>query len=228
MEKGNAHYLLKEKTRWLVQNCPVRDSPSYQRLLLCYGLQRKVTFKGQQSWYTQACLCIWQHWLDNNFNIFTSYHFISKIKQHMLNSNKNSIQPIKNGVGNSEIKEIVNPQVIQDINEFISSLEQIWENLLEIALHHLLTNGSSAVNGWIQTFDQNVTVIHMTPVHQLTSCETKLHLYIKAFNFKSSLLAKKYLSINHNREWRSRLVTRRDGLQRESVVILVFVDLLFK
>ncbi len=65
----------------------------------------------------------------------------------MLNSNKNSIQPIKNGVGNSEIKEIVNPQVIQDINEFISSLEQIWENLLEIALHHLLTNGSSAVNG---------------------------------------------------------------------------------
>ncbi len=35
-------------------------------------------------------------------------------------------------------------QAIQDVDEFISSSEQIWKNL---ALYHLLTNGSSAVNG---------------------------------------------------------------------------------
>ncbi len=34
------------------------------------------------------------------------------------------------------------PQAIQDIDEFVSSSEQIWRNL---ALHHLLTSGSSAI-----------------------------------------------------------------------------------
>ncbi len=36
------------------------------------------------------------------------------------------------------------PQPIQDLDEFVSSSEQIWRNL---ALYHLLTKGSSAVNG---------------------------------------------------------------------------------
>ncbi len=36
------------------------------------------------------------------------------------------------------------PQAIEDVDEFVTSSEQIWKNL---ALHHLLTNGSSAVNG---------------------------------------------------------------------------------
>ncbi len=35
-------------------------------------------------------------------------------------------------------------QANQDIDEFVSSSKQIWRNL---ALHHLLTNESSAVNG---------------------------------------------------------------------------------
>ncbi len=40
--------------------------------------------------------------------------------------------------------KFAHPQAIQDVDEFISSSEQIWRNL---ALHHLPTNGSSAVNG---------------------------------------------------------------------------------
>ncbi len=36
------------------------------------------------------------------------------------------------------------PQDIKDVGEFVSSSEQIWINL---ALHHLTNNGSSAVNG---------------------------------------------------------------------------------
>ncbi len=35
-------------------------------------------------------------------------------------------------------------QAIQDVDEFVSSFEQIWRN---VALHRLFTNGSSAVNG---------------------------------------------------------------------------------
>ncbi len=34
-------------------------------------------------------------------------------------------------------------QAIQDVDKFVSSLEQIWRN----AWHHLLTNGSSVLNG---------------------------------------------------------------------------------
>ncbi len=33
---------------------------------------------------------------------------------------------------------------VQDVQDFVSSTEQIWRNL---AFHHFLTNGSSAVNG---------------------------------------------------------------------------------
>ncbi len=36
------------------------------------------------------------------------------------------------------------PQAIQNIDEFVSSSEQIWRN---VALHHLLIDRSSAVNG---------------------------------------------------------------------------------
>ncbi len=42
------------------------------------------------------------------------------------------------------------PRAIQD--EFVSSSEQIWRNL---AFHHLLTNGSSAVNGCRQNESPN-------------------------------------------------------------------------
>ncbi len=45
-----------------------------------------------------------------------------------------------------------NPQAIQDVDEFVSSSEQIWRN---VALHHLLTNESSAVNGCRQNESPN-------------------------------------------------------------------------
>ncbi len=44
------------------------------------------------------------------------------------------------------------PQPIQDVDEFVSSLDQIWRN---VALHHLLTDASSAVNGCRQNESQN-------------------------------------------------------------------------
>ncbi len=44
------------------------------------------------------------------------------------------------------------PQAIQVVEEFVSSSRQIWKNL---ALHHLLTNGSSAANGCRQNESQN-------------------------------------------------------------------------
>ncbi len=61
-------------------------------------------------------------------------------------------------------------QALPDVDEFVSSLKHIRKNA---ALHHLLTNGSSAVNGcrqnespnsWLKHHN-NPQVIYTTPVH---------------------------------------------------------------
>ncbi len=49
-------------------------------------------------------------------------------------------------------RKCTHPQAIQDVAKFDSSWEQIWRN---VALHHLLTNGSSAVNGCRQNGSPN-------------------------------------------------------------------------
>ncbi len=52
----------------------------------------------------------------------------------------------------------------------------------------------------VQTADENMTIIHMTPVHQLTSYELKSCVYktkIQNVNFKHYFLPK-YESIIHN------------------------------
>ncbi len=109
-------------------------------------------------------------------------------------------------LGSSEsFKEIVHPKIVIDYKMYllsgqprcrwVSSLEKFWRN---VALHNLLTNGSSAVNGCRQNEspDKNITVIHTTPVHQLTSCEVKSCVFVRTnpslrcFNFKRSVLAK--------------------------------------
>ncbi len=68
------------------------------------------------------------------------------------------------------------------VDGFVPSSEQIWRN---VAIHHLLTNGSSAVNGcrqnespnsWEKHHD-NPQLIHTTPVHQLTSCDSKSRMF---------------------------------------------------
>ncbi len=83
------------------------------------------------------------------------------------------------------------PQAVQDVDEFVSSTEQIWRS---VASHHLLTNGSSAVNGCRQNerpnswlHHNNPQVIHTTPVHQLMSCEAQRFFYCDVFNHQFGL-----------------------------------------
>ncbi len=69
-------------------------------------------------------------------------------------------------------------------NEFVSSSEQIWRT---VALHHLLTNVSYAVNGCRQneSLIKTITIIHTTPVHQLMIRvkSEKLGVYKKQINY---------------------------------------------
>ncbi len=56
---------------------------------------------------------------------------------------------------NKNLLQITHPQTIQDVDEFVSSSEQIWEN---VALCHILISVYSAVNGC----RQNNTAFHFT------------------------------------------------------------------
>ncbi len=53
---------------------------------------------------------------------------------------------------NENLLKIYSFHIIQDANEFVSSSEQIWK---KFALHHLLINVSSAVNGCRQNESPN-------------------------------------------------------------------------
>ncbi len=55
-------------------------------------------------------------------------------------------------------------QAIQDVDEFVSSCEQIWRDL---TLHPLLTNGSSAVNGCRQNESPNSWLKHHTQIQSI-------------------------------------------------------------
>ncbi len=82
---------------------------------------------------------------------------------HTLISVKICLTPQKN------LLKCTHLQAIQDVDEFVLlDLEKV-----SITVHHLLTNGSSAVNGCRQNKSTNPQVIHMTPVHQLTPNEIK-------------------------------------------------------
>ncbi len=78
------------------------------------------------------------------------------------------VQLYKLGIVQAKMKicwKFTHPQAIQDVDEFVSSWQWIRRNL---ALHHhLLTKGSSAVNGCRQNespnSDKDITIIHMIP-----------------------------------------------------------------
>ncbi len=80
-------------------------------------------------------------------------------------------------------ENVTHPQAVRDVDELVFSSEQIWRNL---ALHHLLTNGSSTMNGCRQNESQradkkhhnNPQVIHKIPVHKLMPCEVKSCMFV--------------------------------------------------
>ncbi len=63
------------------------------------------------------------------------------------------------------------PQAIQNVDEFISSSEQIWITCPPMDQINLQRMG--AVRMRVQTGDKNIT-IRETPVHQLIPCEAKI------------------------------------------------------
>ncbi len=88
---------------------------------------------------------------------------------------------------NENMLKCTPPQAIKDVDEFISSSEQIWRNL---ELHHLLTNGSSAVNGCRQNEQwKNITLIKKI-IHEsstLMSCEMKSYTFLTLLPARTGL-----------------------------------------
>ncbi len=95
----------------------------------------------------------------------------------------------------SHLKEMLHIQInswklhhqdIQDVDEFVSSWEQIWRNSITCSLRKSL-QWMGAIRMRVQTSDKNITVIHTTPVHQLTSCEVKSCMFVKKYIYQGSL-----------------------------------------
>ncbi len=63
---------------------------------------------------------------------------------------------IKGIVWQKKMLKCTRAQVIQDVGEMVSPSEQIWKN---VVLHHLLTKGSSVVNGCRQSESPNISNI---------------------------------------------------------------------
>ncbi len=78
------------------------------------------------------------------------------------------------------------PQAIQNIDEFISSSEQIWR---DVTLHHLLTSGCSAVNVMLH-FSKSVQMnelIHILDGLKVSKSSTNVHFGVN-FSFKCAEL----------------------------------------
>ncbi len=59
-------------------------------------------------------------------------------------------------------------QGVQDVDGFVASSEQIWRNL---AFRKWILCSEWVPSEWVQTGDKNITIIHESPVRQLTSTE---------------------------------------------------------
>ncbi len=70
-------------------------------------------------------------------------------------------------------------KAIQDVDEFVSSSEQIWRNL---ALHHLLTSVCSAVNGCRQNESPNRADKSTAPLLIKRKCVFVIKKWIKKSN----------------------------------------------
>ncbi len=103
---------------------PLTSLPSLPR-----GISVSKVWDGEldEIWWSPAVWlqCWWFSYRDHETKWKAIYHF------------KGIVHPKK-----SDLHTL--PRAIQDVEEFVSSWDQIWRN---IALHYLLTNGSSAVNG---------------------------------------------------------------------------------
>ncbi len=85
--------------------------------------------------------------LQNDWTVFGEYFVFAAFYSELISYNKGKEIVYQK----RKFAEIV-LKAIQDVEVFVSSSEQIWRNL---ALHHLLTSMSSAVNGCRQNESPN-------------------------------------------------------------------------
>ncbi len=93
-------------------------------------------------------------------------------------------------------------QAIKDVDTFVSSLEQIWAYL---AFHHLLINGSSAVNRCRQNESANSTCVCLGCQNKIrisNILEFKIKIHIQIFGVHQAAL-----SVVHEMRWWYRQVS---------------------
>ncbi len=72
------------------------------------------------------------------------------------------------------------PRDIQDVDELVSSSEQIWRNVAYFTCSSVdALQWMGAVRIRVQTADKNITLIHTTPVYQWMSGEGKSYMIVR-------------------------------------------------
>ncbi len=129
---------------------------------VCVIAQAAFSFSGRrENWALAVSLSSFPFLLTVNCWIFSTEHLLCHCHFCSLYADRGPSEPIQ-----SLFKETVHPKwkIVKNVLTLRPDGQdqiQIWSNL---ALHHFLTTGSSAVN---------VTIIHITAVHYLTSNEVK-------------------------------------------------------
>ncbi len=147
-DKGVINYSSSNTTSRLEQRGNRRfsqETHSFKHQTLSYAASEdEWDFKRLQQ-YDWSC--------DLAFNRITCKQMYYRVVFHSIRGGSSKL--ILKGIVHPKMNicwQCTHPQAIQDEDEFVSSREQIWRN---VALHHLLTNGSSAVNGCRQNESPN-------------------------------------------------------------------------
>ncbi len=102
-------------------------------------------------------------------------------------------------------------QAIQDVDEFVSSSDLEKCSSTMDALQWM-----GAVRMRVQTADKNITIIHTTPVHQLTSWEDKSCVFVR-----NKSIIKMFLTSNHCFWAKYEFIIHNKASSSENVLLLL-------
>ncbi len=142
---------------------------------------------------------------DYKYSIFQSKHYLGVIVNRICSLNSVSFFCLYTykylyfhlkGIVHPEKKNVLTLRP-SNVDEFVSSTELIWRNQ---TLHHLISNGSSAVNGCCQNMNTNIVmfssavwILILTATHSLQrihwcASDVVLHFYKPVLKKKQIIL----------------------------------------
>ncbi len=132
-------------------------------------------------WETTFLQVTGQHLTRKQCSVVSGYNYINWCMKTTLGSLRQRWK--QKWIVDPKVKicwKCTHPQAIQDVDEFVSSSKQKQEKFSITSLTSSAVNGchqNESLNSWWKHHN-NPQVIHVTPVHQLMSCEVKSCMFV--------------------------------------------------